>query len=140
MMENNEKRIGPYLDKIRGEIYLEHYLIRKKSGEYLDVSLKIGNEELFVGRFPRENYILEAKMNNGPFVIIYYLNFINETQKTEVIKVLSCINLIDNTFYAMTEKEALNFFDSNINDKYLETPDDYINRSDPEKKRRLNEK
>lgn len=137
MMENNEKRIGPYLDKIKGKLDLEYYIIRKKTGEYIDISLKISNESLFIGRFPKENYILEAKMNNGPTVIIYYLDFINETQKTEVIKVLSCVNLIENTFYAMTEKEALNFFDSNINDKYLETPNNYIVRSDAEKKRRL---
>ena len=51
--------------------------------------------------------------------IRYCDNVVNVNGQVEIIKVLSLYDILDDTFYSCTEKEALELFDKDVESKYL---------------------
>ncbi len=108
----------------------------KRNTVFQDVILELKDKEVFLGRFSKEDRPLIVKYKDGK-VLIGNQEFKNEVEDMKIIKVLSLYEMVDDTFYSCTEKEALNIFDSSIDDTYLKDKDAFIHRSDIEKKKRL---
>ena len=108
----------------------------KRNNTFQDVILELNGKEIFLGRFNKEEDSLAIKYNDGK-ILMGYQTFKKETGDMRIIKVLSLYEMLDDTFISCTEKEALNMFDSNIDDSYLKNKDALIHRSDIEKKKRL---
>lgn len=108
----------------------------KRRDIFQDVVLELNNKEIFLGRFNKEENKLIVKYNNGK-ILIGNEEFKQEVQEMRIIKVLSLYDMLDDTFYSCTEKEALNMFDSNIDSEYLKNKDALMHRTDIEKKKRL---
>lgn len=136
MINNNKNIKNTYIDKIDDQLLVRYTIIKVKNDEFIEISLFNSDIEIFIGRFPKENYKLEMKYLNDN-LIFYYINFIRNINQLKAIKVLALYNILDDTFYAVTEKDALNLFDNKIDTSYLIDKNNLIIRSDIEKKKRL---
>ena len=108
----------------------------KRRDVFQDVMLDLNGKEIFLGRFDKDENKLTVKYKDGKILIGHEM-FKKETEDIRIIKVLSLYEMLDDTFISCTEKEALNMFDSNIDDTYLKNKDSLIHRADIEKKKRL---
>ena len=108
----------------------------KRNNIFQDVILELKDKEVFLGRFNKEDRPLTVKYKDGK-VLIGYQELKKEVKGIRMVKVLSLYEMLDDTFYSCTEKEALNMFDSSMDDTYLKNRDSLIHRSDIEKKKRL---
>lgn len=111
-------------------------LYEKRNNKFYDVVLKLNDKEIFIGRFNKEFNKLRVKYADGK-ILVYYDEFSKQSNKMEIIKVLSLYDILDNTFYSCTEIEALELFDKDINSSNLKDKDNYIRHSDCEKRKRL---
>lgn len=109
---------------------------KKRNDVFQDVVLELNNNEFFLGRFLKSENLLTVKYKDGK-ILIGYEEFKQDTQDMRIIKVLSLYEMLDDTFIFCTEKEALNMFDSNIDDTYLKNKEALMHREDLEKRKRL---
>jgi len=134
---DNEKKLLNFKEEIIGEeakIVIKTY--QKRNNVFQDVVLQLGNREIFLGRFPKDEKKLIVKYSDGK-ILLAYKSQINELEGMKIIKVLSLYEILDDTFYSCTEKEALNIFDSSLDDSFLEEENSLMHRADIEKKKRL---
>ena len=109
---------------------------KKRNDVFQDVVLELNSEEIFLGRFAKYENLLTVKYKDGK-ILIGYQEFKKDVEDMRIIKVLSLYEMLDDTFISCTEKEALNMFDSSIDDSYLKNKDALMHRDDIEKKIRL---
>ena len=121
--------------KIGENLTIEKGLYEKRGSRFYDIVLKSNEEEIFLGRFNKEQNNIDIEYKDGK-ILICQRKFDNDTQKFKIIKVFSLYEIIDKTFYSCTEAEALNIFDSSIDTSSLINGDNSIVRTDVEKLRR----
>lgn len=122
--------------KISEDAFIKIDLIEKRGNKFFDVILTLKEREIFLGRFDKTFDKINAKYKDGK-ILIFYEEYTKETEKMEIIKILSLYEIIDDMFYSCSEKEALELFDKNIDSSYLKDKDNKIYREDVEKNRRL---
>lgn len=131
-----EKLIGkPRIVKLSENVFIEIKRIKITINEFEDVILHNNNREIFLGRFGTYFDLLEAEYKDGKIMI--YRSKINfQTKEKEITKILTLYEILDDTFYSVTEKEAMELFDQSMNSSFLGKPNESICRSDVEKKQR----
>lgn len=103
---------------------------------YYEVVFVDNGSEKFIGEYEREDNRIEVAYSNGK--ILVYKNEYNFVQKRMCLtKVFDLYNINDDTFYACTEEEALNIFNSNLDSSFLNNKGNFLMRADVEKKKRL---
>ncbi|MBQ2946798.1 MAG: hypothetical protein IJE04_02990 [Bacilli bacterium] len=108
----------------------------KRRDVFYDVILELNEKEIFLGRFLKDEKTLTVKYNNGK-ILIGYEEFKKEVEEMRIIKVLTLYEMVDDTFYSCSEKDALNIFNSNLSDAYLKDKETLMYRADVEKRKRL---
>lgn len=93
---------------------------------YFDIILHKEEKEIIIGRYLKDfKNIMVAHKNNK--ILFYYAEYAHSDERImNIVKIINLYNLEDDVFYSVTEKEALNLFDSSISDEYLQTPDDRL--------------
>ena len=122
--------------KISENAFINVSLYQKRNSVFYDVVLNLNGKEIFLGRVPQSEKKLIVKYKDGK-ILLAYKSHINDDEGMKIIKVLSLYEIVDDTFYSCTEKEALNIFDSSLDDSFLEEENSLIHRTDLEKKKRL---
>ena len=122
--------------KISEDAFIKIDLIEKRGNKFFDVILTLKEREIFLGRFDKTIDKINAKYKDDK-ILIFYEEYTKETEKMEIIKILSLYEIIDDMFYSCSEKEALELFDKNIDSSYLKDKDNKIYREVVEKNRRL---
>ena len=129
------KKIGlPEILKISENIYISIQKCELRGNKFIDVMLNNKGEEKFLGRFINENNRVCVKYNNGK-ILIYFDKFVDG--KMQVEKIYSLYDVLDDTFYSLTELEALNLFDEKRDATYLKNKNNLTVRSDLEKIKRI---
>lgn len=121
--------------KISDSAFIEVGLYEKRKDVFYNVTLKLGSEEIFIGKFPKIYDSLEVKYKDGK-ILVYTNKFDSKAKAMKIIKVYSLYEISDDIFYSCTEEEALNIFDKNIDSSYLKNKDNLIYRTDVEKIRK----
>ena len=122
--------------KIGNNLTVEKGLYEKRGNRFYDIVLKTNEEVIFLGRFNKEQNSIDIEYKDGK-ILICQRKFDNDNQVFKVIKVLSLYEILDQTFYSCTEREALNIFDPSIDTSNLINGDNSIVRTDVEKLRRI---
>lgn len=122
--------------KISEVAFINVSLYQKRNAVFYDVVLNLNGKEIFLGRVPHIEKKLIVKYKDGK-ILLAYKSHINELEGMKIIKVLSLYEILDDTFYSCTEKEALNIFDSSLDDSFLQEENSLMHRVDLEKKKRL---
>lgn len=134
---NIPKALGsPEIYKINDNNFIKSQLFQKRGDVFYDISFYNNGKEIFIGRFNKELYNLKFSYNNEK-ILLFYETFNSKKNKMDIIKVVSLYDVLDDTFIATTEEEALNIFDSNLDTAYLIDRDNFIFNSDIEKKKKL---
>ena len=79
---------------------------------FYDITLIKNNNEIFIGRYLKENK-LRVAYNNGKLLIYYGLYNEKTLNYDRVTKVINLYNIEDDMSYPVTEGEALKLFNSN---------------------------
>lgn len=109
-------------------------LKRKRMSIYYDVVLSNNGKEIFIGHYSNEYDNIKVSLNNGN-LLIYSLKSNKKGENS--VKVLDLYNIEDDLHYSVTEKEALDIFDSSLKVSNLKDGDNNIHRTDLEKIKRL---
>lgn len=132
---NEPQKVGtPDRQVISKNIFITIQEYELRGNRFVDIVLNKDEEEKFLGRFINEENKVKTKYNNGK-ILMYLDKFIEN--KMQVTKIFSLYDILDDTFYSVTELEALNLFDKNIDANYLKNKDNLIVRTDLEKKKRI---
>lgn len=147
-MENNLKLIKPLKKsnpnihgtyEIEPELFLIHdgCIIDEKNYisineyiqydvNYFDIILHKGDNDIILGRYLKDfKNIMAAYKDNK--ILLYYADYnYSDSNLSKIIKVINLYNIEDDVFYSLTEKEALNVFDSEISTQYLIDPDNRL--------------
>lgn len=108
---------------------------KKRNNDFYEIIFNNNGKEVFLGKFNKEFGKIAAKYNEGK-ILIFVENSIND--KAYVItNVLGLYDILDDTFYSMTEEEALNTFDANLDSVYLKNKRNLIAREDVEKRHKV---
>lgn len=108
----------------------------KRRDIFHDVILELNEKEIFLGRFLKDEKTITVKYNDGK-ILIGYEEFKKEVEEMRIIKVLTLYEMVDDTFYSCSEKDALNIFNPNLSDAYLKDKETLMYRADVEKRKRL---
>ena len=122
--------------KISENAVINVSLYQKRNTVFYDVVFNLYGKEIFIGRVLQNEKKLIVKYKDGK-ILLAYKSHINELEGIKIIKVLSLYEIVDDTFYSCSEKEALNIFDSSLDDSFLEEENSLMHRVDLEKKKRL---
>ena len=122
--------------KISENAFINVSLYQKRNAVFYDVVLNLNGKEIFLGRVSQSEKKLIVKYKDGK-ILLAYKSHINDDEGMKIIKVLSLYEIVDDTFYSCTEKEALNIFDSSLDDSFLKEENSLMHRADIEKKKRL---
>lgn len=129
-----EKKLKSPLNIIK--INTNNYIVigeyETKGNDFFDVIFFNNGKEIFLGRFNGDLKKINAQYNNEKIII--YNEEKLESNECVITNVLSMYNIIDDTFYSVSEEEAIKLFDSNINSLHLKNKNNLINRSDIRKK------
>jgi len=137
MKDNNlELRYQPEIIKINDKNYISIYEYRKDLNILFDIIFNNNGKEIFIGRFIKELNNIRAKYNNGK-ILVYETSFIKNIKENHITKVYALYDIVDDTFYSVTEEEALVLFDLNLCTKHLKNKDKSLIRTDLEKMKRL---
>ena len=138
MSNSNELKLLNIVETITiGEnAFINISLYQKRNDVFYDVVFNLNGKEIFLGRVPQSEKKLIVKYKDGK-ILLAYKGHINEIEGMKIIKVLSLYEILDDTFYSCTEKEALNIFDSSLDDSFLKEENSLMHRADIEKKKRL---
>ena len=112
----------PEIIKINENNYIKISEYKYKTNTYFEVIFNKNGEEIFIGRYDKEYDKVKAQYKDAK-ILIYIDKFINEKKDIFITKVLGLYDILDQTFYCVTEEEALNMFDFNIDTTYLKTKD-----------------
>lgn len=111
-LSNDKKQKGELkIIKINDQNYILIGEYEHRQNEFFDVMFKNNNKEIFLGRFSKEFNRVSAKYNNGR-ILIYSEELINN--EYVMTSVLSLYDIIDDTFYSLTEEDAIKLFDPNM--------------------------
>ncbi len=135
---NAEKIINNDIYKINDKNYIQVKLLEKRGNKYYDVIFVNGDKEKFLGRFAKGFDLLKVSYKDGK-ILVYYDEFFREEgiNQMKVKKVLSLYDILDDVFYACSEKEALTMFDKSLSTDKLISEDNKLIRVDTEKKKRI---
>lgn len=122
--------------KIGENAYIKISLCEKRINRFYDVVLCLKDKEIFLGRFDKDDNCVGAKYKDGK-ILIYKDEFKKQTGKLEIIEVLSLYEVADDTFYSVTEKEAIELFDNTINSTFIKKKNNVLHKTDIEKIKRL---
>lgn len=132
---NTPKLLGPKeIIKIGEKAQITIGTYQKRNSVYQDVILELEDKDIFLGRFVTEEDKLVASYKNGKILIGREKE---ENNITNITKVLTLYEVVDDMFYSCSEIEALNLFDSSIDSSNLKNKNTYMHRSDLEKIIRL---
>lgn len=134
---NTPIELGPSsICKINDKNFIVTQLYSQKGNKFYDVVLNKNGKSVFIGRFDKEYDFIQTKYNDGK-ILVFYDEFDKNSEKMQVVEVISLFDMLDELVYACTEEEALNMFDKNIDTSYLKNPDRNIRKSDIERKKRI---
>lgn len=111
---------------------------KKRNNEFYDFVFNNNGKEIFLGRFVKEYGKINAKYKDGKILI--YIENVVENEINAITNVLGLYEIIDDTFYSVTEEMALKIFDSRLNTSYLKNKNNLIAREDIKKKQKVNKK
>lgn len=136
-IDNTIKSIEkPIIYKIDDNNYIKTQLLEKRGTKFYDVVFYNNGKEIFIGRFFNDLDNLKVAYNKGN-ILIYCDKYNEKEHKYNIVEVISLYNIIDDTFYSVTEEEALSIFDDKLISVFLKNKDKRINRNDLEKRKRL---
>lgn len=135
-ISNEKKLIGtPNKININSTNYISIGEFQKRNSEFYEVIYNNNGKEIFLGRFVKEYEKLNVSYNNGKILI-----FMENRLKNNIFaitKVLALYEILDDTFYSVSEEEALKIFDPNLNSQFLKHKNNLIAREDLEKRQKL---
>lgn len=137
MKENNlvnEPRLKgePNILKINENNLIIIYEYEKRSNNYFDVIFNNNGKEIFIGRYVSDSNI-KAMYKDGKILV-----FSSEDNNLNCItKVHSLYDILDDTYYSLTELECLDLFDSRINANNIRQKNKLTARTDCEKIHRM---
>lgn len=126
----------PKIIKIDENKYISSQLFEYRGKCYYDVIFNNEGEEKFIGRFDKENSIFET-MYQSEKILVCYKEYNNINSSLCISKVACLYDIIDDTFFACTEEQAISIFDENYKFVNLTNKDNHIVRSDLIKKKQL---
>ena len=134
---SNEKKLISLVNKIiiNNTNYITICEFQKRNCEFYEVVFNNNGNEIFLGRFIKESDKLNARYSDGKILI--FMEDVIENEIHAVTKVLGLYEILDDTFYSLTEENALKTFDSNLNSNYLKNKNNLIAREDLEKKQKI---
>lgn len=137
MKDNNLiLRYKPEIIRINDKNFISIYEYKKDLNILFDVIFNNDGKEIFIGRFIKEFNNIRAKYHNGK-ILVYETSFIKKIKENHITKVYALYDIVDDTFYSVTEEEALVLFDLNLCTKHLKNKDNSLIRTDLEKMKRL---
>lgn len=133
---NPKLKYSPEIIKINDKMSIEVSEYYYRLNEYYEIVLKSDKYSFFLGRFYKiyDNIFVDYKDGK---ILISFKEFSAESNKMEIIKILSLYEIIDDLYYSCKEIDALELFDSEIDKKYLKNPNNYIYREDIVKKNKV---
>ena len=116
--------------KIGNQAHIKKDYYKFRGEEFCEIILHT-KEEKFLGKFNKEEdgTYPNVEYKDGNILIGYKSN-----KENKYIKVYNLYNILDDMSCSLTEKEALEKFDSSIDTSLLKTPNKLINRMDVEKR------
>lgn len=89
---------------------------------YLLITLHKNGKKIIVGRYLKEGRNILVSYKNGN-IMLYYADYnYNTYSLSKIIKVINLYDIVNDMSYAVTEKEALELFDSNLSTDNLAYP------------------
>ena len=113
--------------------YLNINLYEKKRIKYYEAIFYNENNEIYIGKFYKDDSIIGAKYKDGK-ILLYNEQFNHELRKMNITEVLALYDMEDDIFYYCTEEEALRIFDENIDFSDLKSKNKKLLKIKPRKK------
>lgn len=135
---NKEKLI--YKDKIvkiDENSFVISLLLEKRGKRFYDVTFYNNGNEIFIGRFDED--FIQISYNDGK-ILVYVENFESNIRQMKIERILCLYNIEDDFFFAGTEQNSLEFFDSSIDSSYLINKNGSMIRTDVVKKNKIKQK
>ncbi len=115
----------PEIIKINDNNYIKVSQYSYRNNTYYEVIFNNNGKDIFIGKYDTENQAVNAKYNNGK-ILIYTYDYVGENHNLGITKVLNLYDVLDETFFCVTEEEALCIFDDNIDSSNLKNKDRII--------------
>lgn len=113
--------------------YINIQLYRKRSIDYYEVIFHNENNEIYFGKFYKDDSLIDAKHKNGK-ILVYTEEFNHKLRKLMISQVLVLYDIDDDIFYYCSEKDALLLFDNTIDSSGLKKPNNKILRTNVRKR------
>jgi len=122
--------------KIDEKNFISSQLFEYRGKSYYDVIFNNDGKEKFIGRFENNNSTFETIYKDGK-ILICYLEYNNDNLNMCISKVACLYDMVDDTYFACTEEQAISIFDESYQLVNLKNKKNCIVRSDLIKKKRL---
>ena len=115
----------PEIIKINNNNYIKVSQYSYRNNTYYEVIFNNNGKDIFIGKYDTENQPVNAKYNDGK-ILVYTYDYVGENHNLEITKVLNLYDILDETFFCVTEEEALGIFDVDIDSSNLKNRDRII--------------
>ena len=136
MLNNNDinkpqLKYEPTIIRIDDKNYVSISEYSKRGNSFYDVIFNNNGKEVFIGRYNKILDNVKVMYNNGK-ILVY-----SDIKNNLIIKVYSLYDILDDTHYSLSEVEALQLFNPDLDTSFLKNKDRSVVRTDVEKRHRL---